>query len=448
MKMPMTREEKREKVDQLYIAQKKTKETLEWEPLTWELHPGVNIARKWPVIIAAYSGLEQTFKYLIAEEQGYTIPAPIGYTEPETQDADVDERKKYPYRTHNLDFLFSKLGKTPKSIVREFFGRFQSLHSYITIESVDQFLEEVSGPKGRGYEEWRYTLIEKKKLPRNSPEALVAIWGVCVDVARERIRKSQRVRMPDDLVRMPDDMLSQEFYYRLGGLSVAVSVERQNRGEEFQNVEAEIQAWLGKAGHPLNAFADVLWHFDRYEIHGVTDISDCFSDTLTRWARRALEDPVTIGPATLRAFVERARGHWPDGASIRWNPNSNRFDALQWSLQTRFQDAPPPDAAIIGDPTYQGTRLNTLWRAAREDGCRVLENRAFDGPRDRDIWFRTLAVEVEEGEDVKPVLTVWEKRWSDENLLYMVEDCPSDEIGECLQSWIDLARSIVKMRRE
>ena len=339
--MPMTREEKREKVDRLYTAHKKTKDTLEWEPLTWELHAGINIARKWTVITAAYSGLEQTFKYLIAEEQGYTIPELINYTGPETQDADVGERKKYPYRTHNLEFLFSKLGKTPQSIVRECFGRFQSLHSYITIESVDQFLEEVSGPKGAGYEQWRYTLIEDKELPRNSPEALVAIWEVCVDVARERIRKNQRVRMPDKLVRMPDEMLSQEFYHRLEDLRVAVSVERQNRGEDFQDIEAEIQTWLWKSGHPLNAFADVLWHFDRYEIHGVTDISDWFSDTLTSWARTALEDPITIGPATLRAFVDRARGHWPDGASIRWNPKSNRFDAVQWPLQTRSQDAPP-----------------------------------------------------------------------------------------------------------
>ena len=448
MKMPMTREEKKEKVDRLYIAHKKTKETLEWEPLTWGLHPGINIARKWPVINAAYCGLEQTFKYLIAEEQGYTIPAPIDYTELETQDADTGARKKYRYRTHNLAFLFSKRGKAPQRIVREFFGRFQSLHSYITIENVDQFLEEVSGPKGRGYEEWRYTLIENKKLPRNSPEALVAIWGVCVDVARERIRKSQRVRMPDDLVRMPDDMLSQEFYHRLEGLRVAVSAERQNRGEESQDIEAEIQAWLWKAGHPLNAFADVLWHFDRYGIHGVTDISDWFSDTLTRWVRRALEDPVTIGPATLRAFVERARGHWPDGASIRWDPSSNRFDAVQWPLPTRFQDAPPSDATIIGDPTSRGTRLNTLWRAARKDGYRVLENRAFNGPSDRDVWFHTLAVKVEEGGDVRPVLTLWEKRSSDYNPLYMVEECPSTEIAECLRSWIHLAQGIGKMRRE
>ena len=446
--MPMTREENKEKVDRLYIAHKKTKETLEWEPLTWELHAGINIARKWTVITAAYSGLEQTFKHLIAEEQGYTIQELIDYTEPETQDADACQRNTYPYRTHNVAFLFSELGQATQSIVREFFARFQSLHSYITIESVDQFLKEVSGPKGAGYERWRYTLIEDKELPRNSPEALVAVWGVCVDVARERIRKNQRVRMPNDLVRMPDEMLLQEFYHRLETLRFALSVERQNKGEEFQDIEAEIQTWLWRDGHPLNAFADVLWHFDRYGIHGVTDISDWFSDTLTCWTRSALEDRVTIGPATLRAFVERARGHWLDGASIRWDPSSNRFNAVQWPLPTRFQDAPPPDATIIGDPTWRGTRLNTLWRAARKDGYRVLENRAFDGPRNRDVWFRTLAVTVEGGGDVQPVLTVWEKRSSDYNLLYIVEDCPSDEICEYVRSWINSARSIGKVRRE
>ena len=118
--MPITREEKKEKVGRLYIAHKKTKETLEWEPLTWELHAGINIVRKLTVITAAYSGLEQTFKYLIAEEQGYTIPELINYTEPETQDADARARKKYPYRTHNLALLFSKLGEKSQSIVREF----------------------------------------------------------------------------------------------------------------------------------------------------------------------------------------------------------------------------------------------------------------------------------------------------------------------------------------
>ena len=68
--MPMTREEKIEKLQRLFTAHKKTKETLEREPVTSEWHPGTDIARKWTVITAAYSGLEQTFKFLIAERDG------------------------------------------------------------------------------------------------------------------------------------------------------------------------------------------------------------------------------------------------------------------------------------------------------------------------------------------------------------------------------------------
>ena len=58
--MPMSREEKIEKVQRLLTAHRKTKQVLENEPVTWELHPGTDIARNWTVITAAYSGLEQT----------------------------------------------------------------------------------------------------------------------------------------------------------------------------------------------------------------------------------------------------------------------------------------------------------------------------------------------------------------------------------------------------
>ena len=71
--MPMTRKERIEKVQRLVTARRKTREALEREPVTRELHPGTDIARRWPVITAAYNGLEQTLKYLIAEEKAYTI---------------------------------------------------------------------------------------------------------------------------------------------------------------------------------------------------------------------------------------------------------------------------------------------------------------------------------------------------------------------------------------
>ena len=220
--MPMSRDASIEKVQRLLTGYKKTRETLESEPVTWELHPGTDIARNWTVITAAYSGLEQTLKYLIAEENGITIPELIDFTVSDNVDANEHNAKTYPYRTHNLSWLFSKLEKSTQDVVRDFFGRYHSLHSYIAISSADDFLNRVSGHQGVGYERWRYALIEEKPLPKNSPEALVAIWGVCVQIAKERLWKNQRVRMPDK-------ELAQTFCRRLEALLDNVSVDRQKR---------------------------------------------------------------------------------------------------------------------------------------------------------------------------------------------------------------------------
>ena len=146
--MPMSKEENLEKVQRLHTAHRKTKEFLENEPLSWELHPGTDIARNWTVLTAAYSGLEQKIQYLIAEEQGLHIAKLI---EPR-------QNGRNPYRTHDVSELFTKLEKPTQEAIGEFYARFQSLHSYIAIETVDAFLRAVAGPQGDGYGRWRYAL--------------------------------------------------------------------------------------------------------------------------------------------------------------------------------------------------------------------------------------------------------------------------------------------------
>lgn len=150
--MPMSREARMEKVQRLLTAHKKTTEVLEGEPVTRELHPGTDIARNWTVITSAYSGLEQTLKYLIAEECELSIEELIDFIAP--QNAEVNELRhgRYPYRTHNLVLLFLKLQEPTQVVVRDFCQRFRSLHSYIGNTDVDQFLTLISGPKGAGYE--------------------------------------------------------------------------------------------------------------------------------------------------------------------------------------------------------------------------------------------------------------------------------------------------------
>ena len=417
--MPMSEDEKIEKVQRLLTAHRKTKEVLENESVTWEVHTGTDIARNWTVITATYSGLEQTMKYLVAEEKGQSITELISFR----------EGKKCPYLTHDVGLLFSRLTAQTQDVIRDFYGRFQSLHPYVSVETVDEFLSVVSEADGRGYERWRYTLIEDKPLPTNSPEALVALWGVCVQIAEERVWENQRVRTPDEA-------LSREFCNQLETLELNVSIDRQNAGEPFQDIAGETRDWLWRTGHPLNAFADVLWHFSRYGEHGQANVSEWLSDAVTRWAMRVLNSPAIGGTTSLRAFVERAQGRTPDGQSLRWNRKANRFEDVPWSLENRHQAALPPNAVVIGDPT--GMRLRALWQAAKRSGYRVLENRAFKGPANEDSWFCTIELQTAVDGDEKPILAIWQKRNNDEFEFYMVEQCSREAIDADMRTWIEM----------
>ena len=119
----------------------------------------------------------------------------------------------------------------------------------------------VSGSESQGYARWRYSLIEDRdsEIPKNSPEGLIATWGVCVEIARERAWGKPEIQMPDaDLA----TTLGMEFQNAM----LDVSVWRQSAGEPFRDIEREGRHWAWKKkGHPLNAFADILWHFSRYE---------------------------------------------------------------------------------------------------------------------------------------------------------------------------------------
>lgn len=417
--MPMTREEKIEKVQRLVVAHTKTKEALENQPVTWDVHPGSEIASKWPVITAAYSGFEQTMKYLIAEEKAQTIAELIARR----------NGKKSPYETHDLSKLFRKLAEPTQGVVREFYARFQSLHPYITIKTADEFLKEISHEGGHGYARWRYALVEDKPLPRNSPEALVAVWGVCVQIAEERVWGNTRVWMPDKA-------LSWRLGSWLDDLILEVSVERQSAGEPFRDIMGEVRDWAWRAGHPLNAFADVLWHFTRYGEHGQADTSEWLSDALTRWAKAVLTNPAIAGRTMMRTFVERARGDARDGQSVRWDRAVNRFEAVPWSLEARHQDTLPQAAVEFGDPT--GTRLRALWAATKRSRYRVLENRAFEAPPNEEPWFCTLKIQDRDGGDGRPLVSLWQKVFNTARKFYMVEHEPREQMDEDLRTWIEL----------
>ena len=237
-------------------------------------------------------------------------------------------------------------------------------------------------------------------------------------------------------MRTPDEALVSQFSMQLDKLMMNVSVERQNAGEQFRDTAEEFRDWARRTGHPLNAFADVLWHFAKYGEHGQGDVSAWLSDALGRWAQVVLNDAARAGSTSLRAFVQRAQGHTREGESIRWDRDAKRFESVPWSLENRHWDVLPPDSIEISDPT--GLRLRALWQAARRSRCRVLENRAFNGPPNDAPWFCTMELRAAEDCDEGPILSIWENEFDAAGRLYMVEQRPRDAMDEHVRTWIEM----------
>ena len=161
-------------------------------------------------------------------------------------------------------------------------------------------------------------------------------------------------------MRMPEEELARDLYEALQEVAMDVSVERRNGGEPFRDINPEVRQWLRRTGHPLNAFADVLWHFSRYAEHGQTNVSRCLAEALTSWAARVLACPAVSRRTSLRRFVVCAKGDTPHGQSVRWDRGVQRFEAVPWCLESRQRDAKPSGAIPVGDPTPRQTPLSTL----------------------------------------------------------------------------------------
>ena len=429
-------------VERLSTAFERTRSALESELVYVELNSDTELSSNWMVITASYCGLEQILKFLIAVERGLTIEELLDLTTEGANSTGKDSANRKSYRTHNLLELFSSLEPKTQIIIQEFYGRFQSLHSYIPVFNVEDFLTIVSGNRGHGYERWRYALIEEDDVPKNSPEALLAIWDACVQLAEEREWGYHEVQMPEKALK---DKLT--IYLR--SCTQRISVEMQDVGKQLEDVSEELTDWLWNEGHPLNSFARVIRHYSKHGTHGVSDASEWFSRILDDWLLITLEDPAINRRTSLNQFVVAAAGHSPSGESIRWNPETNRFVAIPWSLTACSRAQPPKGAAKLDCRLPMSDRvldspLSSLWVKAAECGYSVLENRSFNGHIDEKVlWFRILQVQNEAG---NPVLSIWQlgnQRLPLTNppmSFFMEMHATSNEIKTPLNHWIDMMK--------
>ena len=407
--------QKIEKVKRLRTAYTKCKVTSESRPLVQEIDPGTIIASNWGIITAAYSGLEQSIKYLIAEEKSCTIEELIKHQE---------------YKTHNLASLFSYLKEKNQSLIRNYYSQFQSLHSYIEIEKLDDFLWEVSGPQGTGYERWRYSLIEdEERLPRNSTEAMVAIWGICVEISLSQLLEKEKMRMLEE-------ELVEELYD--GGFlkSVTKIEDAVPEGKSFPNLQQEANDRLFRDDHKLNVFAKIFQHFGCCKSHGLSNLSDELSKAVDLWLEEYINIEETKGKSSLCLFIRRASGSTSYGESIRWDTGSGRFINVDWSLDLVSNEV-LPNRAITRMDTSGFCYLQNLKSYSNECGYKVRENRSDKIPLDSNtaVYFRTL--EVCEPNTKDSVITVWQKSRRSNEFTFVVEQ-PKNKILPPVQHWISL----------
>ena len=306
----------------LDIAHRKTKEISDNNALLGEdIFPGANLAMHWPVVTGAYSGIEQTLKFIIAKEKGVEVSKLL-----------EKRRNRNPYLTHNLSWLFSKLSPEIQDKLRKFYRQYQSLHVYIPIDNLDEFLRRVSGENG--YTLWRYGLIDTDKpIPTNSPDTMIEIWTACVDIATDKCYENDPTMNIE--FRMPIDKLVSALDKTFNDTFNEVSIEHQQvaevDGQQLEAVNSEFYEWGRKNGGLLNAFIQALRHFHQHGSHGQPDLSEWLDDILARWLLhvrdklfRFIEDPVSV-----RVFVNRACGRLAyEGKGLRWNSETQLFEGL------------------------------------------------------------------------------------------------------------------------
>ena len=184
-----------EAIARLLAALTWSQKALEEVPPDPDLHSGTALANAWALITIAYSGIEQSLKYMLARRSALPVDdwilTPAG--------------KKH--KKHHLLKLFDDLDACDQYALNEYYARFQSLHNYIEEPTLRSFLCKVSD-QGKGYERWRYALVNAtapNDLPRNSADAMLAIWSASVYLIQHR-QNATGFMMPDaELWEMLDD---------------------------------------------------------------------------------------------------------------------------------------------------------------------------------------------------------------------------------------------------
>ena len=314
-----------------------------------DLAPHYDATRFWPVVVGAYSLLEQCLKLLVGIRKA-------GYLD----DGRGAETKRGD--SHNLAKVFSRLSELDTRLLEECYAEYASFIQFPPeFQKLEQYLQEVS--KKGGQIAWRYFLLEKspknmKELPGPlSPDMFLEITRSAIDILMAKawtdhgmhgVHRRLQHQLSDALSRrLPLESVSidesDEWVQRGGGLINAFS-RHIRAGALDGECGGALAKWLDEAVEQLRQSAKQEYNVDMLRFLHMASRC-CMTTDGKRFEFR------NHRPEPLSKSLRPRRGGW----SISW-----RTKESSWSGP--IDDPPSQRLDDWGLPLRTGQAFTASWR--------------------------------------------------------------------------------------
>ena len=396
-----------------------------------ELNPNFALGKDWSTICSAYSGIEQTLKLTIAVDAGLTINELLGTSlrraPPQRRNGPQD------HKTHDLGVLFSQLFDHRTEPIEEHYARWQSLYAYVPMLTCQDFLDHVEDRseerrrEARGYQGWRYCLIQDDAPVANSAEAMLAVWGALLFNLRDYRRSP---------VRSIEDEIADTIRHDLEAGCLKEQQRRIDRGEEPLPALEELQRWAPSRDELLNASAETLSHYEKYLYVPENAGSEPWCAVLTKYVR-TLRCQARDRRGALYTFARASMGYHLGAETVRWKPATSRFEHIAWPLSPESLGGLPPEAAVIEARHEPYPRLRYLYHLARTRGYRLKETRTrTDNRPDNNTWHLRLRLYDEREGHERARLSIWENA-DDREKIALTMHVGEPALDRAIACWLD-----------
>lgn len=279
----------------MYTACNATRKIAAKNPVQRDLFPEHEAAEAWPLVTAAYNGIEQALKMLLLAPAGSSLTL-------------EELRKLYG---HDLEALYGALDPDDQAHIEVHFGEHWSLHEYASLNlgfnTAQEFVVQLNDSTPQvGSIAWRYALLDMSvQIPQTNPWTMCEVWyAICCCI------KKKMYPAVDDCFR-----LSVRFDFLLDEVLPEI--------DPYDGFNEDLNCWaIHKGGEVLAAWVDLLAKASREAMDEV-QASEPLRPVLASMAAAAIDrlsdDSADPDEQQLAARIQRA------GRDLVWDQRLAQF---------------------------------------------------------------------------------------------------------------------------